>query len=84
MQSIASTLNRPFAGPPGIPPERLQILRNAFKEVVNDPQFLEVMRKADRPAGYLGPEQCEKMMKSFEKISPEMIALIKKAYGIKD
>ena len=31
---------KPFAGPPGIPPDRLQTLRDAFKETVADPAFL--------------------------------------------
>jgi tripartite-type tricarboxylate transporter receptor subunit TctC len=32
---------RPFAAPPDVPPERLQILRAAFDATMHDPQFLE-------------------------------------------
>jgi tripartite-type tricarboxylate transporter receptor subunit TctC len=31
---------RPFVAPPGVPPERLQALRKAFKDTVQDPAFL--------------------------------------------
>jgi tripartite-type tricarboxylate transporter receptor subunit TctC len=31
---------RPFAGPPGLPPDRLAALRTAFNETVADPEFI--------------------------------------------
>jgi tripartite-type tricarboxylate transporter receptor subunit TctC len=38
---LAPTLmDRPFLAPPGVPAERLQVLRAAFHAAVNDPQFL--------------------------------------------
>lgn len=33
-------LARPFAAPPGLPPERKEILRTAFEETMKDPEFL--------------------------------------------
>jgi hypothetical protein len=34
------TIGRPILGPPGIPPERVKILRRAFDAVMRDPAFL--------------------------------------------
>jgi tripartite-type tricarboxylate transporter receptor subunit TctC len=32
-------MSRPFLAPPGIAPERLELLRRAFDATMNDPQF---------------------------------------------
>jgi tripartite-type tricarboxylate transporter receptor subunit TctC len=34
------TMGRPFAAPPGIPPDRKQALRSAFDRTMKDPEFL--------------------------------------------
>lgn len=38
--SLSQTVARPFAAPPGTAPERVAILRKAFMDTVNDPDFL--------------------------------------------
>jgi tripartite-type tricarboxylate transporter receptor subunit TctC len=37
---------RPFAAPPGLPPERLKTLRDAFDATMTDPEFLAEMKKS--------------------------------------
>jgi tripartite-type tricarboxylate transporter receptor subunit TctC len=39
------TIARPFAAPPGLPPERAQTLREAFAATMKDPAFLAEMRR---------------------------------------
>ncbi|MCD6073412.1 MAG: tripartite tricarboxylate transporter family receptor [Rhodospirillales bacterium] len=34
-------IERPFAGPPGVPSDRLQILRRAFDQTMKDPAFIQ-------------------------------------------
>ncbi|MGH7835610.1 MAG: Bug family tripartite tricarboxylate transporter substrate binding protein, partial [Candidatus Binatia bacterium] len=41
----AGVLGRPMLGTPGIPPERVAILRAAFSKTVNDPAFLDEIKK---------------------------------------
>jgi tripartite-type tricarboxylate transporter receptor subunit TctC len=41
------TLARPFAAPPGIPPERLAALRTAFDATMKDKEFLAEAQKLD-------------------------------------
>jgi len=38
--SAPVAIERPFAGPPGMAPEALAILRSAFERMVKDPAFL--------------------------------------------
>jgi tripartite-type tricarboxylate transporter receptor subunit TctC len=42
-------MGRPFFAPPGVPPERVAIMRRAFDAMSKDPTFL-----ADAAAGGLG------------------------------
>jgi tripartite-type tricarboxylate transporter receptor subunit TctC len=41
------TMARPFAAPPGIPPERLQALRDAFDATMRDKDFLAEAQRLD-------------------------------------
>jgi hypothetical protein len=41
------TLARPFAAPPGIPPERLRALRDAFDATMRDNDFLAEAQRLD-------------------------------------
>jgi tripartite-type tricarboxylate transporter receptor subunit TctC len=38
-------MSRPFMAPPGLPPDRLQILRTAFDDTMKDPEFLAEANK---------------------------------------
>jgi len=40
-------LGRPLAGPPGMPPARLAVLRKAFQDTMRDPDFLAEAHKAN-------------------------------------
>jgi len=74
--------NRPFAGPPGIPADRLKILQNAFKEACNDPGLLKQAKKIDVPINFIGAEEGERLVKAALKQPPEIAKLLKKAYGL--
>ena len=76
-------LNRPFAGPPGIPADRYRILQDAFEKTWHDPELLAMMKKLKRPVNYIGGEEARALMMSFSKLEPETIALLKEAFGVK-
>jgi tripartite-type tricarboxylate transporter receptor subunit TctC len=76
-------LGRPFAGPPGIPDNRLKIIRKAFKKACEDPELLKIAGKLERPIEYTGGEGAYKLAKEIINLSPAMTALIKEAYGVK-
>ena len=54
---------RPIAGPPGIAPERLEFLRQAFYKAMHDPDFLKDAKKAKRVLSYLPGEDMAQLAK---------------------
>ncbi|MFQ5841232.1 MAG: Bug family tripartite tricarboxylate transporter substrate binding protein [Thermodesulfobacteriota bacterium] len=76
-------VGRPFAGPPGIPKDRLKILQEAFKKACNDPEALKIAKKAERPMNYIGPEEAEAWAKGLLQLPPQVVATVKRAYGVK-
>ena len=40
------TIGRPILAPPGVPPERIAILQQAFEATVNSPEFIEDARRS--------------------------------------
>src|SRR5262249_15304469 len=43
---VRATLGRPFLAPPGLPPDRAEILRKAFDDTMKDKDFLAEAKKA--------------------------------------
>jgi len=59
---------RPFAAPPGLPPERIKALRDAFDATMKDPDFLAEMKRLDlevRPQSGAKVEQLVKEVYSY-------------------
>ena len=83
METLAAKLIRGFAGPPGIPADRLKILQQAFKKVTLSPGYENIMKKAGRPGGYISPEEQREMVMESLKVPPEHVAIVKAAYGMK-
>jgi tripartite-type tricarboxylate transporter receptor subunit TctC len=60
-------IGRPFVAPPDLPPDRLKLLRDAFKATMKDPEFIAETQQRKLA---LEPESGE-----------ELEALIKKVYA---
>jgi tripartite-type tricarboxylate transporter receptor subunit TctC len=75
-------LGRPFAAPPGVPQDRLEILRTAFKKACTDPEAVKIADKAEKPLEYIGPEKAAEYTKNLLNVSPEITDLLKKAHGM--
>jgi len=75
---ITSDIRRGFAAPKGIKPEHLAFLREAFKKVASDPEYLADMKKAGQPAEYMSGPDFAKYVKAK---SVEDKALLEK-YGL--
>jgi tripartite-type tricarboxylate transporter receptor subunit TctC len=76
-------LGRPFAGPPGIPKDRLKALQNAFTKACLDPELLKVAKKAKKPIEYTSGDEALSLVRSIMDLSPEVLKAIKEAYGVK-
>ena len=56
-------IGRPIVAPPGVPAERVRILREAFKNVMRDPVFLEDVKKKKLEADPTFGEELEAIAK---------------------
>ncbi len=76
--------NRPYAGPPDIPADRIKILRDAFEKSWRDPELVKQAEKIGVPINYIGHTEAVKLVKSALKQPPAVVKLLKEAYGVKD
>ncbi|MEE8472108.1 MAG: tripartite tricarboxylate transporter substrate-binding protein, partial [Dehalococcoidia bacterium] len=70
----ANEVGRPYVAPPGIPADRLKILRDAFAQAMVDPDLLAEAKKGKRPIRLLTGEQTQEMAGNLLQASPETIA----------
>jgi tripartite-type tricarboxylate transporter receptor subunit TctC len=76
-----TNVGRPFIAPPGVPADRLAILRTAFAQVMKDPGLVQEAEAAGLHPLYISPDELEKYVADAYKMSPEIVALTKKAMG---
>lgn len=55
-------LGKDFAAPPGTPLGRLEYLRKAFREAIENPAFIKAIKKTGRTAGYVPPMKISSMV----------------------
>ena len=70
---------RPFAAPPGLPPERLQALRDAFDATMKDPEFLAEAKQARIDVNPIPGADVQKIVEAVVKVSPDIAALARAA-----
>jgi tripartite-type tricarboxylate transporter receptor subunit TctC len=70
-------IERPFAGPPGIPPDRLAILRRAFDRVTADREFLAEAERLRVDVAPQSGETVEQIVKAVTAAPPETIRKLK-------
>ena len=75
-------IERPFAGPPGIPADRLNMLRRAFDKTVKDPAFIAQAEKIGTELDPQTGEEVAEIVKSIIDTPPAAIAKVKEAVGI--
>jgi len=74
-------LGRPYVLTPGIPTERLKLLREAFMKMVTDPGFLAEATKRNLEVKPSTGEELEKIAKEVMTQPPEVIERMKKLMG---
>jgi tripartite-type tricarboxylate transporter receptor subunit TctC len=74
-------LGRPMMGTPGIPAERVKILRDAFNTTMKDPEFLTDIDKRQFDLDPVAGEELEKIVKDVMTQPPDIIARMKKLLG---
>ena len=71
-------LGRPFIAPPGVPAERVKILREAFAKTMQDPEFLEDVKKKKLQPDPNSGEEMEGIAKETMAQPREVVERIKK------
>jgi tripartite-type tricarboxylate transporter receptor subunit TctC len=74
-------MGRPVLGPPGVPADRLKVLRDAYTKTMNDPQLQEEVKKRNYEFDPVGGEELEKLAKEVTTQPPEIIDRLKKVLG---
>src|SRR4029077_3674560 len=74
-------LGRPVMGTPGIPADRVKILRDAFNATVKDPEFLADIDKRQFDLDPVSGEELESIVKAVITQPPDVIARMKKLLG---
>jgi tripartite-type tricarboxylate transporter receptor subunit TctC len=68
---------RPIVATPGIPADRLKILRDAYMKMMQDPEFLTEAKKRGWEINPISGEQLEALAKEVVNQPPEVIAAMK-------
>ena len=64
----------PIVAPPGTPPERVKVLRQAFEAVMKDPEFLADAKKQQFETAFMRGEEIERLIDRIFASPPDIIA----------
>jgi len=81
--ALLAALGRPFWLPPGVPSERVKILRDAFWNVMQDDDLLMEAKKLRRPIEPARGEDLQKMWDEALAAPPQVVAIVKDLFGTK-
>jgi tripartite-type tricarboxylate transporter receptor subunit TctC len=77
----SGALGRPMLATPGVPPERVKILREAFNKTMEDKEFLAELEKRKFDLDPVPGEELEKIVKDVMSQPPDIVARMKKLLG---
>lgn len=77
----AGSMGRPMLAPPGIPADRLKILREAFGKTMADPQFQAEVKKRNYEFDPIPGEKLEGIAKEVTSQPPQIIERLKRVLG---
>jgi tripartite-type tricarboxylate transporter receptor subunit TctC len=69
----------PIVAPPGTPPERVAVLRQAFEAVIRDPEYLADAKKQHLETAFMRGEEIEKLIERVFASPPDVIERAQKA-----
>jgi tripartite-type tricarboxylate transporter receptor subunit TctC len=74
-----AAMTRPYGLPPATPKERVEILRKAFLATFKDPAFVADTERAKLETEPISGVELEKLIESFFKLDPAILAKLKEA-----
>ena len=82
--SATGNLERPFAGPPELPADRLKTLRDALMGMTKDAGFLAAIAEQNLELDPLPGEETAKIVSAIVNVSPDIIEKTKAAMAVKE
>jgi len=76
-------MGRPFLAPPGVPKERLALLRKAFMQTLQDEAFLAEARKLNLEITPVSGEAVQDLVAEMYRTPPEILAKVLEVYADK-
>jgi tripartite-type tricarboxylate transporter receptor subunit TctC len=73
---MIAEVGRPTAGPPGIPPGRLEVLRDAFMKAVTDPELLAQARNIRIPIEPVRGDEVARRVVAILNQPPQVVSLL--------
>ena len=80
---LLSRYGRPYTMPPGVPADRVALVRNAFDATMKDPKFLAEAKKLKRPVNPTKGVDLQRMWKESIAASPEDKAIVAQIFNPK-
>jgi tripartite-type tricarboxylate transporter receptor subunit TctC len=80
LMDAGNVMGRPYAAPPGMPADRLKLLRQAFAQAMKDPDLLAEAKKAKRPIALVEGEEAAELAKGIVAASPETVAAFQELF----
>jgi tripartite-type tricarboxylate transporter receptor subunit TctC len=77
----SGALGRPMIATPGIPPDRVKVLRSAFNATMTDPEFLAELDKRKFDLDPAPGDELEKLVREVMSQPPDIVARMKKLLG---
>jgi tripartite-type tricarboxylate transporter receptor subunit TctC len=74
-------MGRPIVMPPGVPPERVKIVRDAFNQAMADSKLLDEAKKKKLESDPTGGEELQAIAKEIMAQPPEIIERMKKLFS---
>ena len=71
---IRQEMGRPFAAPPGVPAERIALLRQAFDATLKDPEFLADAKRLQMEVDPLKGEEIERLLKGAYSVPAPIVS----------
>lgn len=79
----SETIGRPLLAPPGVPAERVAMLRKALMDVVKDPEFLAEAEKSQLEISPVSGEKLQAIVQDIVNAPPDVIEKYKAAVKVK-
>jgi hypothetical protein len=71
---VRQEMGRPFAAPPGVPQDRVRLLRQAFEATLKDPEFLSDAKRLQMEIDPLTGAEIEALLKNAYAAPPATVA----------